>query len=86
MRMINARRFSIRGLIESDWKREGDRFTWRLTMSTTSTARGCVPVFASGATILEGEKPLGDNSQLNVTGIQSGYVEMEAESGRVCLR
>lgn len=72
---------SIRGLIESDWKREGDKFTWKVTIPPTSTARVCVPVFSSGAMVLEGKKPLGDNPQLKVIGVHNGYVEMEAESG-----
>ncbi len=71
---------SIRGLIVSDWKREGTAFTWRVTIPANSTARVCVPS-AGSATVLEGGKPLGDNSHLKVTGIQKGYVEMEVESG-----
>lgn len=72
---------SIRGLIESDWKRDGEKFTWKVTIPPTSSARICVPVLASGATILEGKKLLGDNPHIKVTGVQNGYVEMEAESG-----
>ena len=64
----------------SDWKREGTAFTWRVTIPANSTARVCVPS-AGSATVLEGGKPLGDNSHLKVTGIQKGYVEMEVESG-----
>lgn len=72
---------SIRGVIRSTWKRDGERFTLEVTIPVHATARICVPA-KSFASVQEGGKPLAANSSLTKPRFKNGYAVLEVESGK----
>jgi len=77
---VKATHRSPYGLIASEWRRERDRFTWRVTVPPNTTALIRVPA-AEGQKIIEGGKPVGEAEGLRELGAQDGRVALEAQPG-----
>jgi alpha-L-rhamnosidase len=77
---VKATHRSPYGLIASEWRRDGGRFTWRVSVPPNTTAWIRLP--ADGPQkITEGGKPVGGAEGLRELGVQNGRVALEAQPG-----
>jgi alpha-L-rhamnosidase len=75
-----ARYDSIRGPIATDWKREGSRFTLRVSIPANTTATVYLPAKGPEA-ITENGKPLAQATGVKFLRIESGRALVAIESG-----
>jgi alpha-L-rhamnosidase len=72
---------SIRGRIESRWRRDGDRFELAATIPANTTATVLLPA-AEGATITEGGRPLADATGVEFVRREDDRVILAVGPGR----
>ena len=77
---VKASHESPYGRIVSDWKREGDRFTWNVTVPTNTTATVYVPA-SDAASVMETDKPAGQTPGLEYLRMEGGAAVYEIGSG-----
>lgn len=71
---------SIRGRIVSDWKADGDKLTWNITIPANTTATVYVPA-TDAAAVTEGGKPADQAAGLKFVRMDNGAAVYEAGSG-----
>ena len=69
------------GLIESNWKRDGDKFTWNVRVPPNSTADVYVPT-SDPASVTESRNIENNTPQAKPTGEQTGSVVYHVGAGR----
>lgn len=72
---------SISGLIESDWKNEGNIFHWRITIPPNTTAVVYVPV-EDAKRVTENSKPADKSEGVKFLRTENGFSVYEVTSGR----
>ncbi len=78
---VKATHRSPYGLIASEWRRDNDRFTWRVTVPPNTSASLRFPA-ASGRTVTEGGLPLGQAVGIREVGMLGERVRIEAGAGQ----
>lgn len=81
LKFVKATHHSPYGLIRSEWKRDGARFDWQITIPPNTTATVCVPA-ASPDTVTEGRSPAVEARGVKSFRQESGVAVFELESGR----
>ena len=76
----NVRYDSIRGRIETAWKKSGDKLTLNVTIPANTTATVLVPA-KSTDTITESGKPLTKAAGVEFVRIDGDYAVLEVEAG-----
>jgi alpha-L-rhamnosidase len=77
---VNASYHSVHGLIKSNWKKDGDRFTWNVRIPANTKALMYLP--ATGAEhIKEGSKGIRDIEGVKLIGVENNRVILEVGSG-----
>ncbi|MBD0353419.1 MAG: alpha-L-rhamnosidase, partial [Flavisolibacter sp.] len=71
---------SVRGLIGSDWKKEGNRFTLNVSIPANTTAEVWIPVKMNGA-VREGNKVISNGPGILQKHYENGYAVLEVGSG-----
>lgn len=71
---------SIRGVITSDWKRQGDRFSWKVVVPPNTTAMAFVPT-KNAASVLEGSQAAGKSTGVKFLREEDGAAVFELQSG-----
>ncbi|SDM09041.1 Alpha-L-rhamnosidase N-terminal domain-containing protein [Catalinimonas alkaloidigena] len=69
------------GLIVSDWKKEGKRFTLHVEIPVSSTATVYLPTASKSATITEGGKPLSAYEEIELLSTENGKTRIAIGSG-----
>jgi len=77
---VKASHESPYGTIVSDWKREGDRFTWSVTVPVNTTATVYVPA-SDAASVNESERPAGETPGIKYLRMEAGAAVYEIGSG-----
>jgi len=77
---VKASHESPYGEIASDWKREGDRFNWSVSIPVNTTATVYVPT-SSAAPVKEGDLPAAQAPGLKYLRLESGRAVYEIGSG-----
>jgi alpha-L-rhamnosidase len=77
---VKASHKSPYGKIVSDWKRDGDRFTWSFTVPANTTATAYVPAKDAGS-VRESGKPAGESSGVKYLRMEAGAAVYEVGSG-----
>jgi alpha-L-rhamnosidase len=77
---VKASHQSPYGKIVSDWKREGDRFTWSVTVPVNTTATAYVPA-SDAASVNESERPAGERPGIKYLCMGAGAAVYEIGSG-----
>ncbi len=77
---VKASHKSPYGEIVSDWKRDGDRFTWSVTVPVNTTATVYVPANAA-ASVKESDRPAGETPGIKYLRAEAGAVVYEIGSG-----
>jgi alpha-L-rhamnosidase len=77
---VKASHKSPYGEIVSDWKRDGDRFTWSVTVPVNTTATVYVPASAA-ASVKESDQPAGETPGIKYLRAEGGVVVYEIGSG-----
>lgn len=72
---------SVRGNIESDWRKEGERFSFNVSIPPTATADIYVPC-ASLDKLTEGGQPVKDHKDFASVRFENGYAIIQAGSGK----
>jgi alpha-L-rhamnosidase len=74
---------SIRGRIESDWKRQDGQFSMRVAIPANATATVSLPLDPASATntVTEGGQPLEHADGVKLLRIENGRAVLEVESG-----
>lgn len=81
---------SVRGLITSDWKRQGDRFIWNIVVPPNTSATVYVPTTQPGSVTESGQRASGATGvkfqraekDAAVFEVSSGHYHFEAELGQ----
>ena len=68
------------GVILSDWKRDGDRFTWSVTVPPNTTATVYVPA-NDAASVSESDRPAGETPGIRYLRMEAGVAVYEIGSG-----
>jgi alpha-L-rhamnosidase len=85
LNFVNASYKSVRGLIESRWKKENGCFLWDITVPTNSTATVYIP--APGIeNVFEGGNPVSSVSGVRFLQLENGYAIFEVGSGTYSFR
>jgi hypothetical protein len=71
---------SIRGKIVSDWKRDGDQFTLKVTIPPNTTATVFVPA-KSAATVTENSSPSAQSCGVRFLRMETGFAVFAVKSG-----
>jgi alpha-L-rhamnosidase len=71
---------SVRGLIESDWKRENGKLVWNVTVPPNTTATASIPA-SSAESVTESGKSLAKSKGVKFTKIENGRALCELQSG-----
>ena len=71
---------SVHGGIESDWRRQGDRFVWKITVPPNMTATAYVPAPAADS-VSEGGRPATHSGGVKLLRTVDGYAVFELQSG-----
>jgi alpha-L-rhamnosidase len=77
---VKASHKSPYGEIVSDWKRDGDRFTWSVAVPINATATVYVPADAA-ASVKESGRPAGERPGIKYLRAEAGAVVYEIGSG-----
>jgi alpha-L-rhamnosidase len=77
---VKASHNSPYGEIVSDWKRDGDRFIWSVTVPVNTTATVYVPADAA-ASVKENDRPAGETPGIKFLRAEAGAVVYEIGSG-----
>jgi alpha-L-rhamnosidase len=77
---VKASHKSLYGEIGSDWKRDGDRFTWSVTVPANTTATAYVPA-NDAASVKESDRPAGEASGVKYLRMEAGTAVYEVGSG-----
>ena len=77
---VKASHKSPYGEIVSDWKRDGDRFIWSVTVPVNTTATVYVPASAA-ASVKESDRPAGEAPGVKYLRAEAGTVVYEIGSG-----
>ncbi len=77
---VRAAHESIHGLIESEWKRDGESFTLNVIIPANTTAEIHVPAAEDAEVYVDGA-PIADSEFLEVIARDEGYVTLAAPSG-----
>lgn len=77
---VQASYRSVRGEITSYWRRQADRFLWRITIPPNLTARVGVPAF-QGTAVQEGGGPAEDQPGVRFLGWSEGRAWFDLDSG-----
>jgi alpha-L-rhamnosidase len=73
---------SIRGCIETAWKRDGDKFILDVTIPANATATVYLPLNpASNHSITEGDRPLESAAGVKLLRMENDHAVLEVESG-----
>jgi alpha-L-rhamnosidase len=78
---VKASHRSPYGLIESAWERNGDAFSWQITVPANATATAYVPA-NDAASVTEGGKPLAEAAGMEVVGMEDGRAVLRLGSGK----
>jgi alpha-L-rhamnosidase len=71
---------SLYGEIVSNWKRDGDRFTWNVTVPVNTTATVYVPA-KDAASVKESDRPAGEAAGVRSLPAEAGAAVFEIGSG-----
>jgi alpha-L-rhamnosidase len=71
---------SIRGLIDSAWKRDGDRFVLEVTIPANTRATVCIPAHAASA-VTEGGRSIDETEGVQFLRMEGDKVLLEVGSG-----
>jgi alpha-L-rhamnosidase len=71
---------SVRGLIESDWKKENGKLVWNVTVPPNTTATAYIPS-SSAEDVTESGKSLAKSEGVKFTKIENGRALCELQSG-----
>jgi alpha-L-rhamnosidase len=77
---VKASHKSPYGEIRSAWKRDGNRFSWSISVPVNTTATVYVPANAA-ASVKEGDGPAGETPGINYLRAEAGAVVYEIGSG-----
>jgi alpha-L-rhamnosidase len=77
---VKATHRSPYGVIASEWRRQGERFTWHVTVPPNTTALIRIPA-KQGQQLAESGKPLSEAPGLRALGTQDQRVAVEAQPG-----
>jgi len=77
---VKASHKSPYGKIVSEWKRDGDRFTWSFTVPANTTATAYVPA-KDAASVTESGKPAGEAPGVKYLRMEAGAAVYEVGSG-----
>ncbi len=77
---VRAEYDSIHGKIVSEWRREGDRFHWRVVVPANTSARVHLPCDGM-RTVTESGRPLDQAPGVSRTSEQPGFAILEIGSG-----
>ncbi len=80
LNFVNASYQSVYGTIKSNWRKEGNLFTWNITIPPNTTALVYLPA-SSKNEVLEGGKKAGDAQGITFKKIADGKVVFEIGSG-----
>jgi len=72
---------TLYGVVQSDWKIDGDRFLWNVTVPPNTTATAHVPA-SDQKTVTEGGKPASQSSGVKLVKMENGAAVYELGSGR----
>ncbi|MCF7818678.1 MAG: glycoside hydrolase family 78 protein, partial [Kiritimatiellales bacterium] len=76
---------SVRGVITSDWKRQGDQFSWKVVVPPNTTATAFVPAKDTGA-VLENGKVAAQATGVKFLREEGGAAVFELQSGRYAFQ
>jgi len=68
------------GEIKSEWKKNGNVFSWNISVPANTTARICIPR-SNPTGVMEAGKPAMLNDEIKFVGTQNGYAVYEIGSG-----
>ena len=68
------------GEIRSDWKREGDRFEWKVTVPPNTTATVFIPC-TDPASLRESDEPISTSAGVRLETVKGGRAEVELNAG-----
>jgi len=77
---VKASHRSPYGLVASEWRRQGGRFDWRVTVPPNATATVYVPAAGADA-VTESGRPLANAQGVKLLRTESGAVVLAVESG-----
>jgi len=77
---VKASHNSPYGKIMSDWQRDGDRFTWSVTLPVNTTATVYVPA-KDAASVKESDRPAGETTGIKYRRMEGGAAVYEIGSG-----
>jgi alpha-L-rhamnosidase len=77
---VKASHKSPYGEIVSDWKRDGDRFTWSVTVPVNTTATVYVPA-KDATSVSESDRPAGEGLGIKYLCMEAGAAVYEIGSG-----
>jgi len=77
---VKASHRSLYGDIVSDWKRDGDRFLWSVTLPVNTTATVYVPA-KNAASVSESDRPAGESPGIKYLRMETGAAVYEIGSG-----
>jgi alpha-L-rhamnosidase len=80
LRRVKAWHLSPYGRVQSDWRREGANFDWRIAVPPNSTATLYLPA-SSADQITEGGKPIGKADRVKFLNLENGRAVLEIGSG-----
>ena len=68
------------GEIRSDWKREGDRFEWKVTIPPNTTATVFIPC-TDPASLRESDEPISTSADVRLATVKDGRAEVRLNAG-----
>jgi len=80
LRFVKASHKSLYGEIASDWKRDGNRLAWNVTLPANTTATVYVPA-ADAASVKESDRPAGEAPGVRYLRTESGAAVYEIGAG-----
>jgi alpha-L-rhamnosidase len=80
LKFVRAKYDSLRGRISSEWKREENRFDWRISIPPNTTATVYIPT-ASSARVTEGERPAANAEGVEFLREENGHAVFRIGSG-----
>ncbi|GAB3927003.1 glycoside hydrolase family 78 protein [Larkinella terrae] len=80
IRSVKASYYSMNGLIETAWKKEGSTVSFKTTVPVNTTATVFIPT-TNPATVKESVKALKTNPAIRVKAFKDGYLQVEIGSG-----
>jgi alpha-L-rhamnosidase len=75
---------SLSGLITTAWKKEGDRFTYSITVPANTTATVHMPSGNGGTVLIDGV-PADETAEARLVAREDGYVIMQMQAGQFTL-